>query len=93
MSFICLWALGLIVAIPGMVLLNQQHRWVEVDFTIYHIDVYGTSISTETAFYGSVVLGLIAWLGALIAARKWIVCQSAIQPDSRKRDRKLGVRK
>lgn len=71
--FLSLTGLGTVVAIPGIVLLNQHYRWVDVDFTIYHVDVYGTSISIEGTLCGSVALALTAWLFALLAARIWIL--------------------
>ena len=61
---------GLTVALPGLLLLNQELGWIPTQTGIFGIEFNGQPVSNATAIRYSIGLGLALWAAALMLAAR-----------------------
>jgi hypothetical protein len=53
-------SVGFTIAMPGLVLLNQEHDWIPVNGRIFDVQIDGESVPVETVVWDSIIAGS-AW--------------------------------
>lgn len=58
-AFACMLSasVGFTIAMPGLVLLNQEHDWIPVNGRIFDVQIDGESVPVETVVWDSIIAG------------------------------------